>query len=174
MLNKFVKIIIFLLYSWCIYQSYLLIVTILVLFAHNFEITALRIDKFCDYFFFPILLAHQIIEELSENILRIHLIIFSGLYAILFIPWYQKQSILRAWYVALIGFLIGPGFGFWGKTMTFGDGGQNQPYGFPTFIILNLFYLLLYIVNFLQTHFYPDNKLANRIRFILKWPCLRT
>lgn len=36
-----------------------------------------------------------------------------------------------------------------------------------------LFYALLYLGNEWQKKHYPHCKLANRIRFILKWPCLR-
>lgn len=73
--------------------------------------------------------------------------------------------------MAFLGMIFGSGVAWIGVP---GDGGISSIptlYAVPT---MNLFYFILLLIGPIQKHFLPDNKIANYIRVILKWSCLRT
>lgn len=129
-----------------------------------------------DLSFFFIQILEQVVHDFNLFIQYIiiqfitPISILLGLYTLIVVLWCKKQTILRAWLLALTGMFAGPGLFFCMRMP--GDGGDIK--GLAAIIGINLFYSLLYIGNFLRKKYWPDNKICDKIRPILKKPCLRT
>lgn len=176
MRNKIVKTLIFLLYSWFIYNSYLVILSAYFIYQgyllHAIS-TPLSILTFYSFF----MLVYNILK-----FIRFHIILgflFSPYNLWLVIPiiivnavslffWLKKQTIARAWLLAMAGIICGPGLLCAVQIFN-----SLSPLILGS-LCLSILYVLLIVSNYLQKRFYPDNKFANRIRKLLKWPCLRT
>lgn len=91
-------------------------------------------------------------------------------YGYAFAYWWKKQTLLRAYSIALLGMFVGPGLMFCIGTL--GDG--SHPERFLCILAANFFYILLIAGDFLQKKYWPKNRFCNRFRAILRWPCLRT
>lgn len=97
---------------------------------------------------------------------------FLAIYGGIFWCWWRRQTVARAWIVALAGQLAGP------AEMLFmrmpGDGGYRHPGLEMGMLGVEIFYFALLIADIVQKKYFPDSKIARRIRKILAWPCLRT
>lgn len=91
-------------------------------------------------------------------------------YCLPFILWFRKQTILRAWSLSLLGLFFGFGILSFINPITRGTNAM----GVFIFIIICIFYLIIYFSNKYQNEYFHDNKFANKIRYLLTWPCLRT
>lgn len=178
MLNKHIRFIVFFLYSWCIYQSYFFITAPLSIYNSYIEEGYLYLPSLWNIIlsFFWIHLLILVIQDFAlfiQNVIIPFIIPVSmliGLYTFIFNIWWKRQTILSAWLLALTGMFVGPGIFFCIRMP--GDGSNYT--GLYAIIGINIFYFLLFIGNFLQKKYWPSNKLCNRIRSILTWPCLRT
>lgn len=174
MRNKALKIGIFLLYSFLIFNAY-------------FIIGAPVIGYFYGYpklFLYPLI----VIMDLPQFIIAmtmaflsrplLYIFIFAAASFFLFLLWFlqfhlwwKKQTIFSAFLITLTGLLFGPGLHFFRGFFE----EMRSPWPGPLILLsVCLFYGLLYLANYLQKKYWPDNKFCKRIRFILKWPCLRT
>lgn len=86
--------------------------------------------------------------------------------------WYVKQTIFSAWLLAMAG-MIGPG-SLTFPSMAMGDGGGGKLESMVAFMIINILFPSLWLVNTIEKDCRADSKFVDRIRAILKWPCLRT
>lgn len=91
-------------------------------------------------------------------------------YCLPFILWLIKQSILRAWSISLLGLFFGFGILSFANHIS----SKLSLMGVYIFIIICLFYLIIYFGDKYQSRYFPDNKFANKIRYLPTWPCLRT
>lgn len=176
--SKSIKLISFYFYTWCIYQSYFFIVTPIYMYQKRDYFSSHLVIEILLFFIFilPLIIMviqnlnfymHNFVEILPQLILSFLILI---IYAYIFVAWWKKQTLLMAWIMALMGMCVGPGLAF--CISGFGNGGDIK--GLAAIIGINLFYFLLFIGNIIQRKYWPDNKLCNKIRFILTWPCLRT
>lgn len=168
MLGKLKKNLILLVYSWLIYNFGFLVVVACFLFDKEiFIYISMAGMALSGYFEFIFIQPGSGI--LSPSIRELTLIcFFSGCVTLFF--WWRKQTIIRAWLFSLSGMMTGPGLMYF--ALSFAIARKHEWwYGM---LWLNIFYLALLIGNFLQKRFWPENRICNRIRFILKWPCIRT
>ncbi len=189
MLMKIIKIISFVVYSWTIYNFYFFALVTGFFYAEGFEFNIDYLHGFYHYtsqfFIYPV----EMLSDILDLIFIRHVIPFCDPYldkenndcavpfaficiltAIVLYAWWKRQTIIRAWIMALTGSIAGPGLLLLIMPLT----PHSLPFGIPAFIGINLFFSLLLAGNRLQKKYYPDNRLANRIRWLLKWPCLRT
>lgn len=167
----------FLLYSWLIYSTYIVIIAPYVLYEFGWTTALGFIFLFISLFFYIPLIAGvlgslfhpaiygQLFSELGLILLGIIVINIIGVFF-----WWRKQTIPRAWLLALIGYVAGPGIILSPPISMLW---QPKFIGFYFLACLNLCYFLLLLGNYLQKKYWPDNRLANKIRSILKRPCLR-
>lgn len=182
MKNKIKKNLIFILYSWLIYNFYLI----------GLAPYAIYEDNLMSYIRFVLAgLVLYVFISLAWRILRcIFLpgflsgifhssysgIILAGMGSIILINiitmffWWRKQTFARAWALGLTGWIAGPGILYLIPSRF-----SFPPLGIYLCLLgANLLCFIMFIGNYLQKRFWPDNKLCNRIRSILQWPCLRT
>lgn len=76
---------------------------------------------------------------------------------------------MRAFLISLMGLFLGPGLVY-----IHDEPELTQTLGILNILILIVFYLTLYFGDKLQKKYFTNNKFANKIRFLLAWPCLRT
>lgn len=99
----------------------------------------------------------------SANFLYIYL---TGLIPVFF--WIRKQTVIRAWFLALGGACAGPGLWLF----------REDKYSFISAVIVlllvNVFFAMLTWVNYAQKKYWPNNGPCNRLRLILRQPCLNT
>lgn len=177
--NKLAKYTIFFLYSWCIYQSYFIIIIPFLILdeVKSGYFTFGYLGELLGLLFFFIPFAITIVEKFINDFQWINLVYLAAgcfvlwAYLLFVYFWWDKQTILRAWLLATIGMFAGPGLALIFSVP--GDGDSDSK-GIIAIIGINIFYFLLYKLNNYQKKHDPDNKFANRIRYILKWPCLRT
>lgn len=154
-MNRFFKILIFLMYSWLIYISFLIFATPLV--ASSF------IDSFPDLvlsILFVLGLLFMLVFSFFYNFTTFlgnpFMPLIINLFIINLIPFiygWKKQTILRACALAFAGLMVDPG------VLTFGvmDGHTGLMYLIIIFICLNTFYPLLDYGNKYQKKRWPHN-----------------
>lgn len=185
MLNRPIKYAFFLLYTLLIFQSY---VFALVPAAIYYDFNILRLRFLATVFFpcliIPFVLARSFFFDIPKMLLKsfpdelistlltltLYFIIPLALSCKLFYWWFKKQYPLTAWGIAFLGscyaFLIFP------STLTLGDGGHKDGFGWVALPAVNCFYFVLCIADLLQKELWPDNKFANKIRSLLSIPCI--
>ena len=166
--RKIIKIIIFILYTWLIYNTYIFITA-----PYIIELPGIK-----DY------LSYAIIYTLSSytffrELYHISQGIFSNLFLVVIIPilcfyitiyfWCKKQTIFRAWMLALFAYIAGPGLLIVSHPLLINSPISIKRYGIW---MISSPFILLIIINLLQKKYWPNNKFCNRLRSILLWPCL--
>lgn len=167
-LKKIAKYLIFILYTWLIYNLNYLIMTPYTISQTN--LLTFIIDGFLtlsSYNFF--LIVSKIIGALFTRNYWIILILFLC-FAIPIFFWFRKQTIFRAWMVAVSGFIAGPGIFFIIGSFRFGPVNEM---GLIGFLAMNVLFPLLMIANWAQKRYWPGNKFCDRVRRMLRWPCLK-
>lgn len=163
------KKLIFILYSWFIYNAYVFTITPIYIkdtdFLSSILFALLALSSYFSIIAFLMCLPY--IFTILGFILG--LCFFAGTISFLF--WGRKQTIIRAWLLAETGMFMGPGipFVFFHNTI---DSGYVSP--FYGILGLNLLFLTLLIGNYMQKKFWSNNRVMNKICYILKWPCLNT
>lgn len=166
-INKYLNIFIFIIYSWLIYNSFIFIGGPILLYSFGVPMYGEIVLTTLGIFFFILAESPNFHHIINMCVLALFLLIF---YLLPIIWWWKKQTILTALLLSMLGLVIGPGsFIFWSFLF------KNQPLCGPFILVsLVLFYLFLYYGNKLQKRYFPENKIANELRKILQWPCLRT
>lgn len=174
MFNKALHLLIFFLYTALIYLFSVIIGAIITLFCYGQEGIKKLWMAFAEVFFelinaVPEIIAKARIANSDELIFFfIAAAIFVG-YCLPFILWFIKPSILKAWFISLLGLF----FGFGSLTMMNLDYLNSPSIWLLVFFIICAFYSLIYFGGNYKKKNFPDNKLANKIRFILAWPCFK-
>lgn len=178
MSSKEKKYLIFILYSWLIYNSFIFIAAPFLISEYGF-ITVMGMTAFFIfpiYLFFIIAYFFLIIQVLIyyPSTLVFFPIVLINSSAIVF--WCKKQTITRAWLLALAGTIVGPGLIYWfftkNNSTTFSHSiSSAQLWGI---LCLNAIYLAIFISNYMLKTYYPDNRFGKWIRDALKKPCFRT
>ena len=174
--NEHLRNFYFFLYTLLIIKTYFFIgVPFIVIFCDGgFIDLIIRIT--CYWFFFEQLLIWIFYiffhPQLYIDIFILLLLnIFFVYYWVIFF-WIRRQTIFRAWLVALPGTFTVPGWYLLSIPAPEFDQLGVVIYGIA--ISLNTFFPLLLVGNYVQKRFWPDNRLVNRLRYYAKRPCLRS
>lgn len=174
--KKVIRHLIFILYTWLIYNLYIFVSWPVIVDLYGKTVFLSLLGLFFVLPFSPIIILGIIFINWDlSGVSPFH--IFEGLlffiialimiwiYAVPFYFWYKKQTLFKAWIISMLGALAGPGIAVslpgWPLT--------------PLYISLPvcLFYFFLYLSDKSQQKNDPDNKFVNKIRFMVKWPCLK-
>lgn len=169
MSNNIKQNIILLLYSWVIYNLYVVFLShSLIIDWGFFGYIGAMIGMLSSISIFVIFFNNMKFFITPPVLWFLLFCILCGITTLWF--WWKKQTLARAWLLSLVGVLAGPGMIFVVPTR-FPIYHPIHP--FSAVIYLNIFFTLLVIINFLQKKFWPSNKICNKIRRILQWPCIR-
>ena len=174
MQNKYLKLFIFILYTWLVVNSSLFIGAPIIIYGHGFWE---YFDAIRSFLFAPFIILYEIYFSFSSSEFFLMLLSVSisltFIAFIYFLPihfWWKRQMPLTGFILSVTGLIFGPCGGFFWIFIAAGEP-KTGPLILPAVCI---FYLCLYYANKLQKKYYPDNKICNAIRAALKWPCLRT
>lgn len=174
MKSNLFKYIIFFIYTSLIYFLSVFTGSLATLIIYNFN-TMLNYFYFVIYliyipFYLLYITEYRPPNQASEAIFSITILIIAiGIYVTPFVFWYIRQTIARAFIISLMGFIPGPGIVY-----IIDDIGPDFTLGIITGLLSIFFYLTLYFGDKLKKKYFPNNKFANKIRYLLTWPCLRT
>lgn len=182
MSKQIIKYLVFILYSWCVYQTYFILAIPFVIIAKFDTLSWEELKYIFLMFFFFILIIEEMLTNFNHFITDFllgmmgPLILIFGYLGIIWTWWWKRQTWVRAWALAFSGLICGPGLIVVLAPMPMGNGGNpgNIYGGLFLFVCVNLFYPLLHWFDKEQKANCPNNKFFNTIRVILTWPCLRT
>ena len=186
--NKYVKLFIFLLYTWFIFVSSAFISIPLYVIRYGFGELGSIILFALFIFSLPFGFIYLAIDDWDVFLITVRpsygetgimpylqtLFGFLVLFLILFFPfrfWWKRQTIFRAYVLAAFGMVFSPAvlmFGIIDSPLS------SLSFIFYVILWVCLFYLFLGLADKYQKKYWPDNKIANAIRLALKWPCPRS
>lgn len=164
----------FLLYTIIIYFLSVIIGTIISLFCYGIEginfywEIGSGVFRRIDEILLNLLFTFRF-NELFHWILLLGMATLVSGYFLPFIYWFFKPSLLKAWYMSVQGLFLGFGNLSFINPISRGESFM----GIYIFLIICALYSFLYFGGKYQKKYYPDNKLANKIRYALVWPCLK-
>lgn len=166
MKNRRIKIAIFAYYTWFIFNLYFIVTGPLFIYIYGYEMWS---NYVIELFFFWVLIEALTTPPYWALITIPVLCAFFSIFNILQLAiWWQKPNLVKAWMVSMSGILTEIG------TITFfgGMGKRGVIHLAYMLIAMTFFYLSLYLADRLQRKYLPNNRLASKIRWLLRWPCM--